>query len=122
MLWEPQRPVHLTGLGVTPEQMRKPFGNLKERGGLTCEMSSVLFSIRCQCHLLQGPGNHLQGHMEHSGKRGRVCQLEQQRAGPEALQRAQAKRHRAGPRESQLLQVRGLSSLLGWLFPGEELL
>uniref|UniRef100_A0A8P0SSL2 t-plasminogen activator n=1 Tax=Canis lupus familiaris TaxID=9615 RepID=A0A8P0SSL2_CANLF len=47
---------------------------------------------RGRCHLLQGPGHHLQGHVEHGGERRRVCQLEQQRAGPEA------QRHPAGLR------------------------
>ena len=37
------QPARHTGLGVMPEQVRNPFGNLKERGGLTCEMSPVLF-------------------------------------------------------------------------------
>uniref|UniRef100_A0A8I3MXZ2 Plasminogen activator n=1 Tax=Canis lupus familiaris TaxID=9615 RepID=A0A8I3MXZ2_CANLF len=47
---------------------------------------------RGRCHLLQGPGHHLQGHVEHGGERRRVCQLEQQGAGPEA------QRHPAGLR------------------------
>lgn len=70
--------------------------------------------------MLQGPGYHLQGHVEHRGKRGRVCELEQQRAGPEALLGPEAQRHPAGPRESQLLQVRGPPSRVSSLPAGEE--
>lgn len=56
--------------------------------------------------MLQGPGHLLQGHVEHSAERDRVRQLEQQRAGPEALQCTEAGCHQAGPWEPQLLQVR----------------